>query len=124
MSLDLGSEGFAYNSVKVANTTVALGAITLATFNTGDEPAVATTLLLQLDNSGATPSADVSADLKDPSVLGVVSGTKLVLVNDTNGTKVTLIDPITGITFDFVNRIGEAITLIADGATDKWVMSF
>ena len=124
MSLDLSSEGFAYNATKVANTTVALGAITLATFDSGDDADLATKLLLQVDNSGATPSADIASDLPAPSALPVVGGTELVIVNDTNGKKLVVVDPITGLTLDYANRIGESVTLVADGDSDQWVFSF
>jgi hypothetical protein len=123
MSLDLSASGLSYNGTKVAGTSVGLAALTLGDFDSGDDASLATTLILQLDNSG-TPSADIAADLPAPSALGVVGGTKLVVVNDTNGKKVTFIDPITGITFNYVNRAGEAITLGADGDGDQWVMSF
>jgi hypothetical protein len=123
MSLDLSSSGLAYNSVKVAGTTAGLAALTLANFNSGDSASTSDTLLLQLDNSG-TPSADIGTDLPAPSALGVIGGTKLVVINDTNGVKVTFVDPVTSISFDFVNRNGEAITLVADGSGDQWVMNF
>lgn len=123
MSLDISSSGVAYNSVKVAGTTVGLAALTLADFNSGDTATDSDTLLLQLDNSG-TPSADAGTDLPAPSALGVIGGTKLVLINDTNGKKVTFVDPVTSISFEFVNRVGEAITLVADGDGDQWVMNF
>jgi hypothetical protein len=123
MSLDLSSSGLSYNSVKVAGTTLGLSALVIADFNSGDSADLATTLILQLDNSG-TPSADIATDLPIPSALGVIGGTKLVVINDTNGQKVTFTDPITGIVFSFVNRAGEAITLGADGDGDQWVMSY
>lgn len=123
MSLDLSSEGLAYNGTKVAGTSVGLAALALGDFDQGDAAATSSTLILELDNSG-TPSANIAANLPAPSALGVVGGTKLVVVNDTNGKKVTFIDPITGITFDYVNRAGEAITLGADGTGDQWVMAF
>lgn len=124
MSLDLGAEGFAYNSVKVANTTAALGAITLATFNSGDDASLAAKLMLQVDNSGATPSADIIADLPAPVALGVVGGTEMVIINDTNGKILNVTDPITGLSLSYANRIGESVTIIADGAGDQWVFSF
>ena len=123
MSLDLGAEGMAYNGTKVAGTAVGLAALALTDFDTGSEAAVATQLLLQLDNSGV-PAPDAAASLPIPSALGVVGGTKLTIINDTNGKKVTFIDPFTGITFDFVNRVGESISLLADDENDQWVMAF
>jgi hypothetical protein len=124
MSLDLGAEGFAYNTVKVANTTAALGAITLATFNAGDDASLASKLMLQVDNSGATPSADIIADLPAPVALGVVGGTEIVIINDTNGKKLNVTDPITGLSLSYANRVGESVTIVADGDGDQWVFSF
>ena len=124
MSLDLGAEGFAYNSVKVANTIAALGAITLATFNSGDDAGLAGKLMLQVDNSGATPSLDIATDIPAPVALGVVGGTEIVIVNDTNGKKLNVTDPITGLSLSYAHRIGESITLIADGDGDQWAFSF
>jgi hypothetical protein len=123
MSLDLSAEGLAYNSVKVAGTTVGLAALADTNFNSGDPFDTSNKLILQLDNSG-TPSANIGADLPAPSALGVVGGTELVVVNDTNGKVVTFNDPVTGITFNYVNRAGESITLVADGTGDQWVMAF
>jgi len=123
MSLDLSAEGMAYNATKVAGTTAGLAALTLANFDTGSGASDATQLLLQLNNSG-TPSADIATDLPAPSALGVVGGTKLTLINDTNGKKVTFTDPFTGIVFSFVNRAGESISLLADDENDQWVMAF
>ena len=111
MSLSIANEGMAYNSVKVLGTTAGLAALTLANFNTGDSANAANQLNLYLDNSG-TPSADIA--------LGVVGGTKLVVFNDSNGKKVTFIDPVNGVTYDFVNKNGEYITLVSNGA--DWVI--
>lgn len=123
MSLDLSAEGLAYNSTKILGTTVGLAALVIGDFDSGDPAETSNKLILQLDNSG-TPSANIGADLPVPSALEVVGGTELVVVNDVNGKKVTFIDPVTGITFNYVNRVGESITLIADGTGDQWVMAF
>ena len=108
MSLDLTAEGMAYTGTKIVGTAVGLAAVTLADFDTGSEAAVAPKLIAHVNNSG-TPSANVGTDLPIPSALGVVGGTVLVLVNDTNGKKITFVDPFTGITFDYCNRIGESV---------------
>lgn len=123
MSLDISSSGTSYNGTKVLGTTAGLAALTLANFDSGDNAADANKLILFLDNSG-TPSADIGTDLPSPSALGVIGGTQLVVVNDTNGKIVTFADPNTGYTFTYVNRASEAITLSADGTGDQWVMGF
>ena len=123
MSLNLSSEGMAYNSVKVVGTAAGLAAITSANFNTGSAFNDASKLILFLNNSG-TPSADIITDLPDPSALGVIGGTGLTVVNDTNGKKVTAVDPNTGYTMDYVNRASESITLVADEENDQWIVSF
>lgn len=119
MSLSIANEGMAFNATKVAGTTVGLSAVTLADFDSGSTADAASQLNLYLDNSG-TPSTDIGTDLPTPSTLGVVAGTKLVVFNDTTGSKVTFVDPENGVTYDFVNKNGEYITLISDGS--QWVI--
>ena len=120
MSLSIANEGMAYNATKVAGTTVGLAALTLANFDSGTTAANANQLNLYLDNSG-TPSANIATDLPTPLALGVVAGVKLVVFNDTNGQKVTFIDPENGVTYDFVNKNGEYISLISDGT--QWLIA-
>lgn len=123
MSLNLSSEGMAYNSVKVVGTTAGLGALTNASFDSGSSFNDAAKLILFVDNSGV-PSANIIADLPIPSALGVVGGTQLTVVNDTNGRKITAVDPNTGFTMDYVNRASESITLVADEENDQWILNF
>jgi hypothetical protein len=122
MSLSIANEGLAYNATKVANTTAALGAITLATFDEGVDGGSASILNLYLDNSGATPSANIGADLPAPSALGVVSGTELNVYNDTTGKRVNFTDAKLSVGYTFVNKNGEFITLVADDAADRWLI--
>lgn len=123
MSLDISSEGSSFNGTKVAGTTAGLSALTLADFDSGDDASTSGTLVLLLDNSGVV-SADIGTDLPTPSALGVIGGTKLVVVNDTNGKRVNFTDPNTTYSFSYVNRQSEAITLTADGTGDQWIMAF
>jgi hypothetical protein len=119
MSLSIANEGMAFNGTKVVGTTAGLAALTLANFDSGSSADASNQLNLYLDNSGV-PSADIATDLPTPVALGVISGTKLVVFNDTTGKKVTFIDPENGVTYDFVNKNGEYITLVSDGA--QWVI--
>jgi hypothetical protein len=48
----------------------------------------------------------------------------MVIINDTNGKILNVTDPITGLSLSYANRIGESVTIIADGAGDQWVFSF
>lgn len=119
MSLSIANEGMAFNVTKVVGTTAGLAALTLANFDGGTSASAANQLNLYLDNSG-TPSADISTDLPSPDTLGVVAGTKLVVYNDSNGKKVTFGDPENSVSYDFVNKNGEYITLISDGS--RWLI--
>lgn len=121
MSLSISNEGMAYNATKVVGTAVGIAALTLADFDTGVAAATAKQLHLYLDNSGV-PAPDLAVSLPAPTTLGVISGTVLKIFNDTTGKKVTFIDPENGVTYDFVNKNGEYITLMAEADGNRWVI--
>lgn len=123
MSLNISTEGMAFNGTKVAGTAVGLAALADTDFDSGSAFEDAQKLILFLDNSG-TPAPDAIAALPAPSALGAVGGVELVLVNDTNGKKITVTDPNTTYTLSYVNRQGESITLIVDDESDQWIVSF
>ena len=123
MSLNISTEGMAYNGTKVAGTAVGLAALAAGDFDSGSPFADSSSLVLWLDNSG-TPAPDALTSIPAPSALGAVGGTRLTLVNDTNGKKITAVDPNTGYTLSYANRQGESISFVADEENDQWIIAF
>lgn len=123
MSLDLSNKsGRAHNVAAFAGTD--LSGVTAATFDSGDV-ANAGSFLLQVDTSGG----DIDAGTLPTSMaLGgtelLVDGVELTIVKTTtDGNTVTFADPVTGITYAYVNRQGESMSLVFDTSTGagRWV---
>lgn len=119
MSLNLSTDGVAYNTTAVLPTAVALGAITSATFDAGNPVAECGKLILLINTT--TQNADL-ADLALPNAMGAADGTTLACVNGSNSNKIVYTDPNTGYSFTYVNRQGESLTLVASNNT--WIVEF
>lgn len=124
MSLDLSSKvGRAHNLAALA--AADLSGVTAATFDSGDFDE-AGVLLLQVD----TAAGDIDAATMPVSLLdsngaeALIDGVEVTIVkNSADGNKVTFTDPVTNITYSYVNRQGESITLVFDtsSGTGQWV---
>ena len=118
MSLNLSSDGVAYNTTAVLSTAVALGAITSATYDAGNAVSEVGKLILLVDTTAL--DADL-ADLATPTEMGVTDGVELTVVN-ADSKKITYTDPNTGYALSYVNKQGESITLVASNNT--WIVNF
>lgn len=118
MSLNLSSDGVAYNTTAVLSSTAALNAVNAATFNAGNPVAEVGKLLLLIDTTAI--DADL-ADLATPDTIGVADGTTIACINAANK-KIVYTDPNTGYTFNYVNKQGESLTLVASNNT--WIVEF
>lgn len=124
MSLDLSNKvGRAHNLTALA--AADLSGVTAATFDSGDFDE-AGVLLLQVD----TAAGDIDAATMPVSLLdsngaeALIDGVEVTIVkNSADGNKVTFTDPVTNITYSYVNRQGESITLVFDtsSGTGQWV---
>ena len=119
MSLNLSTDGVAYNTTAVLSTAVALGAVNAATFNAGNPVAECGKLILLIDTTAQ--NADL-ADLALPNAMGAADGTTIACVNGSNSNKIIYTDPNTGYSFSYVNRQGESITLVA--SNNSWIVEF
>ena len=118
MSLNLSSDGVAYNTTAVLSSAVALGAVNAATFDAGNPVAEVGKLVVLIDTGLA--DADL-ADLSLPSAIGVADGTSIACVNGSNN-KIIYTDPNTGYSFSYVNKQGESLTLVA--SNNAWIVEF
>lgn len=119
MSLNLSTDGVAYNTTAVLPTTAALGAVNAATFNAGNPVSECGKLILLINTT--TGNADL-ADLANPNSIGAADGTTIACVNGSNVGKIIYTDPNTGYAFSYVNRQGESITLVA--SNNSWIVEF
>lgn len=119
MSLDLSSEGFSFSTSAISD----ISTINASTFNGGDNNINSSKLQLQIDTSSETNPVDLS-NLPNPTTLGVISGCTLTIVKiNSGGTNLTYTDPLTTITYNYVDRQGESITLQADIDGDRWIVT-
>lgn len=124
MSLDLANRnGRAHN---VAPFVAAdFSGVVAATFDSGDL-AKAGKLLLQVDlTANGMDLNTLPTTLLDANGAELLEdGLKLTVVKvDVTGNNLTFLDPVTGVSYDYVNRRGESISLVADWSTGaaQWV---
>lgn len=118
MSLNIAAEGFSFSTTAVTDIT----AVAAATFDGGNADVESADLQLQVDTSAAGAPVDL-AGLPAPVALGVCPGATLTLVKtNVGGQNLVYTDPVTGITYSYVNKQGESITLEADLVNDQWVV--
>lgn len=117
MSLSLSAEGTAFASIPQSDPAL----VSAATFDGGKASVDVGTLVLPIDAS--TGDIDLNT-LPSPASLGVADGAELVAVLQTAGGIITFVDPVTGLTMNHVNKVGESHTLVADLTTDQWIYNF
>lgn len=124
MSLDLSAKtGRAHNVAAFA--AADFSGVDISTFDSGDV-ANAGKFLLHVDMSGGAMDANTM-----PVTLLDANGAELledgveisIIKNDVSSNNLTFVDPVTGITYDYVNRRGESLTLVMDRSTGaaQWV---
>lgn len=124
MSLDLSNKvGRAHNTVPF--TGADFSGVALATFDSGDV-AKAGTLVLYADFTANAMSANtLPVTLLDANgVEMLVDGFELtILKTDASSNGASFLDPISGVTYDYMNYPGESITLVMDRSTGtaRWV---
>lgn len=128
MSLDLSNKsGRTHNVAPLVvdgTATADLSGVTIATFDGGDVDS-AGKFLLQVGTG-----VDIDANTLPVTLLNAngaelfEDGTEITITKvSTDANKITFIDPITGISYNYVNRAGESISLIYDMSTGvgRWV---
>jgi hypothetical protein len=117
MSLSLSAEGTAFASIPQSDPAL----VNAATFDGGKASVDAGTLILPLDASAG--NIDLNT-LPDPATLGAPDGVQLVAVLQVRGGVVSFTDPVTGLTMNHVNKVGESHSLVADLTSNQWIYSF
>lgn len=122
MSLNLDAAlSHTFNTAALAAANLA--AVTIATFDGGDAE-TAGSAMLQVDTSGGDIDAATMPTtlLNSAGVELLIDGFELTIVkNSVDTNKVTFLDPVTGISFSYVDRQGESITLIFVASNTRWM---
>ena len=123
MSLDLSNKvGRAHNTT--AFTGADFAAVDASTFDSGNI-ASAGNFLLQTDlTANAMDANTLPTSMLDANGVELLTdGVELTIVKvDPTRNNITFVDPITGITYSYVDRPGESLTLVMDRSTtpEQW----
>lgn len=119
MSLDLTGDGFSFTTAAITDLT----AVVAGSFDGGAGNIASDDLNMQIDTTAMTAAQANLSNLPLPNTLEVCPGATLSVVKvNTGGETVRYTDPVTGITYAFVNKQGESITLEADTVGNQWVV--
>lgn len=119
MSLDLSNSGFSYTKPSITDIAALVG----TDFSQGDNDIQSSDLTLYVDTTAMAVGAADLGTLPSPLALGVCPGATLTVVKtNAGGETVSYQDPITGVTYSYMDKPGESITIEADVVNDIWVV--
>ena len=124
MSLDLSNKvGRAHNTTAFAAADFA--GVALTTFDSGDIAKAGKFLLVTDFTANSMDANTLPVSLLDANGVEVlVDGFEITIVKqDASANGATFVDPITGVTYNYMNYPGESLTLVMDTSTGagRWV---
>lgn len=131
MSLNISASGFSYNSklnALTANDTLGTAhpmPLDGTLFDAGLAAKDSEEFRHAIDTAGFDLNLSAAGVLPAPSAMGVCGGAIITFVKaNAGGGVISYTDPVMGITYAYVNKQGESITLVADldGGNDQWLV--